>query len=245
MKNTAKKISVGSWITLAHPSIAEIFCSAGFEWIVVDLEHSSITIREAEDLIRVINLCGSKCYVRLTSHNTDQMKRVLDSGADGIIMPMVKTAFDVQKLIENCLYYPYGSRSVGLARAQEYGNDLDSYIKNHKKKIKLFVQIEHVDAIKNLDEIFSFKELYGYIIGPYDLSASMGIPGKFKDKRFKKNINIINQIAEKYKINKGIHLVEPDPKVLIELKKQNYDFVAYSLDIRMLDTSARQALKLV
>ena len=102
MKKIKKKVSIGSWVTLAHPSIAEIFCSAGFEWVVIDLEHSSITIREAEDLIRVVNLSGSKAYVRLTSHNTDQMKRALDAGADGIIMPMVKNATDVKKLIENC-----------------------------------------------------------------------------------------------------------------------------------------------
>ena len=243
MKQIKKKVSVGSWVTLAHPSIAEIFCSAGFEWIVIDLEHSSITIREAEDLIRVVNLSGSKAYVRLTSHNSDQMKRALDAGADGIIMPMVNNATDVKKLINNCLYHPYGSRSVGLARAQKYGNDLAGYIKSHKKKIKLIVQIEHIDAIENLDEIFSHKELFGYLIGPYDLSASMGIPGNFKNKKFKNLINKINQVAAEYKINKGIHLVEPNPKALSELAEQNYDFIAYSLDIRMLDTLARQALK--
>ena len=86
-----KEIVIGSWITLGHAAIAEIMCKAGFDWLAVDLEHSAITISEAEDLIRVIELSGSTPLVRLTSNNVDQIKRVMDSGAHGIIVPMVKT----------------------------------------------------------------------------------------------------------------------------------------------------------
>ena len=140
MKDARKKISIGSWITLAHPSIAEIFCSAGFDWLAIDLEHSSITIREAEDLIRIINLSGAKSYVRLTSNNDDQIKRVLDSGAKGIIVPMVNYKEDVERAIEACYYNPIGKRSVGLARAQGYGRSLDEYIKWLNKDFRLIVQ---------------------------------------------------------------------------------------------------------
>ena len=80
-------VLVGSWITLAHPAIAEIMAKAGFDWLAVDMEHSVITIREAEELIRVIDLAGVVPLVRLTSNNTDQIKRVMDAGAYGIIVP--------------------------------------------------------------------------------------------------------------------------------------------------------------
>src|SRR3990167_2336394 len=99
------KISIGSWITLAHPAIAEIMANAGFEWLVIDLEHSVITIREAEELIRVVDLSGVKPYVRLTNNDPMQIKRVLDAGAQGIIVPMVKSLADVEKA-SNAMFYP-------------------------------------------------------------------------------------------------------------------------------------------
>src|SRR3990167_863010 len=134
------KISIGSWITLAHPAIAEIMAKAGFEWLVIDLEHSVITIREAEELIRVIALCGVKPYVRLTANDPNQIKRVMDAGAQGIIVPMVKSADDVKKAADAMFYPPKGTRGVGLARAQNYGAGFDKYLAKHAN-FDLIVQI--------------------------------------------------------------------------------------------------------
>src|SRR3990167_11155409 len=132
MRNSLKQISFGSWITLAHPAIAEIMAKAGFEWLVIDLEHSVITIREAEELIRVISLCGVKPYVRLTANDPNQIKRVMDAGAEGIIVPMVKSFNDVKWAADAMFYPPKGSRSVGLARAQQYGVGFKTYVNAHR-----------------------------------------------------------------------------------------------------------------
>src|SRR3990167_694967 len=105
MDTIENTISLGSWITLAHPAIAEIMANAGFEWLVIDLEHSVITIREAEELIRVVDLSGVKPYVRLTANDPKQIKRVMDAGAKGIIVPMVKSRADVEKAA-NAMFYP-------------------------------------------------------------------------------------------------------------------------------------------
>lgn len=234
-----KKISIGSWITLGHPSIAEIMCNAGFDWLAIDLEHSSITLTQAEELIRVINLCNVKPFVRLTSNNSDQIKRVLDSGAEGIIVPMVKSYNDAIVAVGSCYYPPIGNRSVGLARAQKYGAGLKDYIKWKNKNLSLIVQIEHIDAIDNLEEIFSIEKIDGYLIGPYDLSASMGMPGDFKNKIFKDTVKKIVKIASKFKLKRGIHVVEPDKKILQEKIKEGFDMIAYSLDTRMLDVACR------
>ena len=173
--------TIGSWITLAHPAIAEIMCKSGFDWLTVDLEHSVITIREAEELIRIIHLSNVSPFVRLTNNDENQIKRVMDAGAHGIIVPMVKTKSDAEKAIKYVKYPPLGIRGVGLARAQGYGSEFKEYNKWLKNEVKIIVQIEHVDSINNLNDIISLKHINGIFIGPYDLSASLGIPGDFEN----------------------------------------------------------------
>lgn len=236
-----KTPTLGSWITLAHPAIAEIMAKAGFEWLVVDLEHSVITLREAEELIRVIDLCGSIPYVRVTANDPNQIKRVLDAGAKGIIVPMINSLPEVEKAANALFYPPKGKRGVGLARAQGYGVKFQSYLEAHYH-LKLIVQIEHIDAVNKLEEILSHPALYGFIVGPYDLSASMNMPGQFTHLTFLKALDQIKIISKKYPhVRRGFHLVEPDVNALEKLISEQYDFIAYSVDIRMLDVSARAA----
>ena len=111
--------SIGSWITLGHPAIAEIMAETGFDWLTVDLEHSTITIREAEDLIRIIELKGVIPLVRLTSNSSEQIKRVMDAGAHGIVVPMVNSVEDAARAVAATRYAPQCIRGVGLARAKK------------------------------------------------------------------------------------------------------------------------------
>ena len=233
---------IGSWITLPNNSIAEIMSKAGFDWLAIDLEHSSITIKDAEELIRVIDLCNVFPFVRLTSINKNQTKRILDAGARGVIVPMVNSPNDIQEIVDYLKYPPLGSRSVGLARAQGYGNNFKDYLKIEKKEITLIIQIEHIDAVNNIDNIFSSKYIDGYLIGPYDLSMSLGIPGEFNNPVYTRAVKKINEAALKFNLTSGIHVVEPDIGLLKKAIKENYKFIAYSLDIRMLDVMSRQAL---
>ena len=122
-----RQLTIGSWITLAHPAIAEIMARSGFDWLTIDLEHSVITIREAEELIRVIELCGVAPLVRLSSNDPVQIKRVMDAGAHGIIVPMVNSAEEAQRAVDSVRYPPDGKRGVGLARAQGYGSSFEKY----------------------------------------------------------------------------------------------------------------------
>src|SRR5436190_21310116 len=114
-------VTFGSWITLGHPAIAEILATAGFEWLVVDLEHSVIAVDQAADLIRTIDLLGLTPFVRLTSNDASQAKRMLDAGARGIIVPMIMNAAEAAAAVAAVKYPPSGRRSVGLSRAQGYG----------------------------------------------------------------------------------------------------------------------------
>ena len=160
------KVTIGSWITIGHSSIAEVMSQSEFDWIAIDLEHSAISISQTEELIRVIDLCNIAPLVRLTSNSPEQIKRVMDIGAHGISVPMVNAPEDAKKAIESAYYYPAGNRSFGLARAQGYGTKFDNYLDWSRDNTVIVVQIEHINSLKNLEEIFKLKEVDAYIIGP-------------------------------------------------------------------------------
>ena len=231
--------TIGSWISLGHAGIAEIFAQAGFDWLVVDLEHSVISIDMAADLIRVIDLCGSVPLIRLTSNDPNQIKRIMDAGAHGIVVPMVSSVDEAVQAVAATRYAPAGRRGVGLARAQRYGPGFEDYLHWQKEGPIVIVQIEDQAAMDQLDQIFTVPGVDGFIIGPYDLSCSMGIPGEFDRPEFEAAMKLILETGQQVGCPAGIHLVEPDPVRLRQLLEQGYQFVAYSVDIRMLDVSAR------
>ena len=237
------ELTVGSWITLAHPAIAEIMAKAGFDWLAVDLEHSVITIREAEELIRVIELCGVAPLVRLSANDPVQIKRVMDAGAHGIIVPMVNTRAEAEKAVSAVRYPPYGTRGVGLARAQGYGSSFEKYKKWLNQESIVIVQVEHIKAVENLDAILSVEGVDGFIVGPYDLSGSLGIPGQFDNELMIEAMNKIKAFMRSSSKIPGYHVVEPDVDQLQQRVREGYRFLAYSVDFRMLDTCCRSAVR--
>jgi 2-dehydro-3-deoxyglucarate aldolase len=237
----SKEVLIGSWITLNHFSIVEILADAGFNWLCVDMEHSVIDYFESQQLIAAIQAKGIEAYVRVGENNTRIIKRILDAGADGIIVPMVNSKIDALKAIEAVKYPPKGKRGVGLARAQKYGFGFDEY-KANSDDIKLIVQIEHVDAVNNLEEILSLEEIDGTFIGPYDLSGSMGKPGKYDDDDVKDILNHYENVVEEYDKLVGIHVIQPDYRLVIDKIKKGYDFIAFSLDTLFLGHIARNQM---
>ena len=239
----AGETTVGCWITLAHPAIAEIMARAGFDWLAVDLEHSVITIREAEELIRVIALSGTAPLVRLSANDPVQIKRVMDAGAHGVIVPMVNSADQARAAVAAMQYPPHGFRGVGLARAQGYGTSFPSYADWLVEDAVCIVQVEHRDAVDDLENILAVDGVDGFIVGPYDLSGSYGVPGAFDDPRMVEALKRIRETSARLGARAGIHVIEPDPEELAARVSEGYTFVAYSLDIRMLDSVCRAGLK--
>lgn len=236
------EITIGSWITLGHSAIAEIMLRAGYDWLVVDLEHSTISIDQAGELIRTIDLGGVAPLVRLTSNSPDQIKRVMDAGAHGIIVPMVNSARDARDAVASTRYAPQGIRGVGLARAQGYGPKFSEYLEWQRESAVVIVQIEHKDALSNLEDILMVPGVDGFIIGPYDLSCSMGIPGEFEKSEFKDAMGYILNKGLTMGSPAGLHIVEPDVLRLEKSISEGFRFIAYSVDVRMLDVSAREGV---
>jgi 2-keto-3-deoxy-L-rhamnonate aldolase RhmA len=236
------ELSIGSWITLAHPAIAEIMAKAGFDWLAVDLEHSVITIREAEELIRVIDLCGVAPLVRLSANDPVQIKRVMDAGAHGVIVPMVNSSTEAEQAVAAVCYPPKGKRGVGLSRAQGYGASFEAYKDWLGREAVVIVQIEHIKAVENLASILSVDGVDGFIVGPYDLSGSLGVPGIFDHPLMRKAIEKIKLVGSKSGKVPGIHIIEPMIDQLQKSIAEGYKFIAYSLDIRMLDKTCHDVL---
>jgi 2-keto-3-deoxy-L-rhamnonate aldolase RhmA len=239
----AGELSLGSWVTLGDSAVAEIMARAGFDWLVVDLEHSVIGIDVAGELIRTIDLCGVAPLVRLTSNDPDQIKRVMDAGAQGIVVPMVKTAADASRAVAATRYGPTGFRGVGLARAQGYGPGFQDYLRWQTEGPLVVVQIEHKDAIQELAAILTVPGVDAFMIGPYDLSCSMGIPGQFDRAEFVDAMAVIRETGRKLGCPAGLHIVEPDLGRLAQVIREGFTLVAYSVDMRVLDVGMRQGVQ--
>ena len=215
---------------------------AGFDWLCVDMEHSVTDYFEAQLLISTIQAKGIKAYVRVGDNNSRIIKRVLDAGADGIIVPMVNSKEEAIKAINAVKYPPTGNRGVGLARAQKYGFGFEKYKNSEADDIKLIVQIEHIDAVDNLEEILSLDAIDGTFIGPYDLSGSMGKPGRYDDDDVKEVLQRYEDIAKKHNKFIGFHVIQPNYQLVLDKINKGYNFVAFSLDTLFLGTIARNQM---
>ncbi|MDP9048696.1 MAG: aldolase/citrate lyase family protein [Bacteroidota bacterium] len=236
------KLSLGSWITLNHPSIAEIMADAGFDWLCIDLEHSVTDYFEAQQLIMAIQSKGIKAFVRVGENNARIIKRVLDAGADGIIVPSVNSAEEAQKAVNAVKYPPIGTRGVGLARAQSYGFGFEAYRDGKAKEITLIAQIEHINAIKELDAILSIEGIDGTFIGPYDLSGSIGKPGEWDEPEVVAALTVYEETVKKYDKLIGFHVVPADYQMVLEKQRKGYNFIAFSFDAFFLGKMMRDQI---
>lgn len=233
--------SIGSWLSMAHPSIAEILAMAGYEWIVVETEHTAIDLSEVLRLLIAIEQRGALPLVRLAWNDPIQAKAVLDSGAAGVLVPMINTKADAELAVQMTKYPPLGYRGVGLARAQGYGMHFDEYVRTANDDSLLLVMIEHKDAVANIEEILSVPGIDGTFIGPYDLSMSLGIPGQITHPDVVAAKQRVLDATLAHGLIAGIHFVQPSTAAVDCAKaiEAGYRFLALGTDILFLGDSAR------
>ena len=251
MKNPLKiklrdnRLTIGSWITLGHTSIAEIMAQSGFEWLVVDMEHSVITIDVAQELIQIVEGHGVVPLVRVGENNPNLIKRVMDAGAYGVIVPMINTKEQAEAAVTAVKYPPIGTRGVGLARAQGYGQGFNEYAATINEESIVIIQVEHIESVRNLESILSVDGVDGCIIGPYDLSGSLGVPGDFDHPEVLAALDKVEKICKQKKVPLGVHVIQPDYQQVIERVSKGYTFLAFSLDILFLGNSCREQMEKV
>lgn len=247
-KNPLKKAllenrqTYGSWITLSHPLIPEILAPAGFDWLVIDMEHSSIGLNELLPLIISIEANNIIPLVRVGENNPTLIKRVMDAGSYGVIVPNVNNAEEAKAAVTAVKYPPIGTRGVGLYRAQRYGRQFEEYKTWLCEESVVIVQIEHVNAVTNIDEIFKTPGVDGFIVGPYDLSGSLGKPGEFNHPEVAEALEKVMVAAARYHIPAGFHSVSSDPNEARRRREEGYKFLAFSLDTIFLGDAACDAL---
>lgn len=236
----------GTWLTIPHILIPEILAPAGFDWMVVDMEHSSIELQDLLPLIISIEANGAVPIVRVGEHSPNLIKRVMDAGSYGIIAANVNSAEDAKNIVNAVKYPPIGNRGVGLYRAQKFGRGFEEYKSWLMEESVVIAQIEHIDAVDAIDDIFSTPGVDGFIVGPYDLSGSLGKPGCFEDPEVKNALKRIMDAARHHKMTAGFHSVSCDPEEAAKRRREGYRFLAFSLDSMFLGdiaVSAMQKLK--
>jgi 4-hydroxy-2-oxoheptanedioate aldolase len=173
----AGQASVGSWLSLGSITASRFLARAGFEWLTVDIEHSLVDWETATHMFASIADAGCIALARVPSNRHDHIKRVLDNGAHGIVVPMVNSREEAQAAVAACLYPPAGNRSVGgSVHALNFGGTAPDYYARANDELLIVLQCEHIQAVEHADEIFSVPGIDAIFVGPNDLAASMRGP---------------------------------------------------------------------
>ena len=231
----------GSWQQIPHPGISEILASQGYEWIAIDLEHGSINMSQLPILFCALELHNVLPFARLAKADCNDAHLALEAGAAGIIFPMIHSGEQISRLIQYSTWPPNGKRGVGFSRASMYGKNFEQQ-KQLAEKPFFVAMIESLEGIENIDSIASTPNLAAIMIGPYDLSASLGITGQFDSEKFKIAVEKIENATKKFKIPKGIHVVEPSKEKFNQTIQKGYQFIAYSTDALFLLASSKKPI---
>lgn len=225
-----RKLLLGSWLQFPDVFAAEIMAKAGFDWLAIDMEHGLIGMESVFRLIQIIDLSGVVPLVRLNTNDASTIRRVMDAGSRGVIVPMVNSADDAQRAVRAVKYPPEGSRSFGLGRAHDYGRNFKKYTGSANDDSIVIIQIEHINAVQNIGSILDIDGIDGVFVGPYDLSGSMGIPGEFENKDYKETLRGLIKEIKKTKKAMGFHIVHPSEKELKEKVAEGFSFIGYGTD---------------
>lgn len=233
------KPSIGSWMQIPHPSVAEIMGQAGYDWVAVDMEHGAVGAHQLPDLFRALELGGTLPLARIAQGAPKDCKQALDAGAGGVIVPMIENADQLVRVRDACRWPPAGKRGVGFSRANLFGKHFEAYAEEAQAPL-LVAMIEHVAAVEDLPAILAVEGLDAILVGPYDLSASMDITGEFDRPEFVAVIDRILSACKACVVPCGMHVVLPDPAMLQLRIDQGYRFIAYSIDAVFLNNAVAE-----
>ena len=233
------KATVGTWLALGSPIVAEIIAHMGFDWVVIDTEHGTIDIETTQSIIQAMFATATVPIVRVPWNDPALIKRTLDAGAYGLVIPMVNSREDAARAVQASRYPPIGIRSYGGPRVRLYGGA--DYFEHANEEIAIIVQIEHINAVNHIDEILSVEGIDAFFIGPNDLAASMGVKLGLDnpDPRHIEAVNKVLAAGKKRHIPGGI--LVGSPEAVNQRIAQGFQFIALSSDEGFLRSAASVA----
>jgi 2-keto-3-deoxy-L-rhamnonate aldolase RhmA len=227
----------GGMLSLPSAAIAEVLAAAGFDWLFIDGEHGAIG---AADLLSILQAVDRDlaCIVRVPELGSGAIKRALDLGAAGIIVPQVETEAEAAAAVRLCRYAPAGERGIGLARAHRYGFGFKDYLDGANDAITVVVQAEHARAVENIDQIARVEGLDAVFLGPYDLSASLGRPGDISHPSVIEAIDHVTEVCQEAGMPLGYFGM--DATAVMPFVARGYTLVCAGVDCALLGQSARR-----
>jgi len=224
--------SIGAWLTLPSPELAECLAGCGFDWLAVDLEHGALSVETAARAFLAAERHGVAPFARLPSADPYLARRLLDQGCQGLIVPVVESAEAFHDFAVHCLYPPAGKRGVGLSRGNQFGQSFDTTLATFQPL--LVPQIETQAGVAAAAAIAALPMVDALFLGPYDLSASLGQPGNFATPAFAAAIEAVQQACANAGKAPGIHQVAPLFDGLESRKEEGFRLIAFGTDAQAL-----------
>ena len=228
--------SIGTWLSLGSPLAAEQLTQVGFDWLNIEHEHAAIDASLTQSLLQAICVGDTVPMVRVPWKGADWIKRALDAGAYGVVVPMVNTREEAESAVAACKYPPEGIRSLGGIRTFLYGGA--DYLEHANEEIVVVLQIEHIEAVHNAAEILSVPGVDAYFVGPNDLCASMGLAPSLEPDHpeYWEALNGVKAIAQDLGVAPGIHVATAErARRMIE---EGYQFISINSDAAFMAESA-------
>jgi 2-keto-3-deoxy-L-rhamnonate aldolase RhmA len=236
----SRKLLTGTIVTLEAPAVAERLVDAGFDWLFLDGEHAPLDSARMQHILQAV---GGRCpsLIRIPSIDEVWVKQALDIGADGVIVPRIRGADEARSVVDWCRYPPEGARSVGVGRAHGYGARFGEYLARANQDLAVVLQIEHADAVAAIDDIARVNGVDALFVGPYDLSASLGIPGEVSDARVTAAIDRIGEVCRQRDVTAGIFGI--DAAAARPWIAKGFTLIAVGIDTLFLGGAAEAALR--
>ena len=233
---------IGSWCQIGHPANAEILAKAGFAWIGADCEHGEFEEGDIAGFCRALKPFGCVPLVRVKENAVMPIRRALDLGAAGVIVPLVNSAAEAERAVSAATYPPQGVRGFAWHRGNDWGRDFDAYAREFKPLV--IVMIESRAAVENIDAILTVEGVDGCFVGPYDLSGSYGVVGQTSHALIKEACAKIAEACRKHGKAAGQHIVTPSQESVKAALAQGFTFLALGMDSYFLGEGARVALEM-
>ncbi len=227
----AGDLVVGSWVLSGSPIIANIMVDSNLDFVVIDAEHGPMDLPQVHDMLRGAGWFGT--LVRTEGWNDWNIKRYLDAGAEGVIVPRIEWPGQLGIVMDAAFYPPQGKRGLGYAASNSYGLELTDGFAHDNETVVVIPQIETKEGIINLAGILGLGP-DAAMIGPWDLTASLGIPGQFGHTDYLQTLDYFLQMCKKYHVAPGIHIAEPDLRACTTAMRHGFQFIAYGMDVTII-----------